>query len=307
MPCHEAEFQSHSGSRHAQTLRDATLADLGPLAPAPDGKSLSVEEGRLVAEAPISAGTGVRRTPLQLALGSGKTGITFMALFDATSAEIRRSYFPKENAWYVTPGQDDAEPGRNGRIYTAEATRQCLSCHAVALPLESLAPERRFYGVGCESCHGAGAEHISAMQAGKPSRERAMESLKTLGGKAVNALCGRCHRTAEDVAGMGATATRNTVRFQPYGLSRSRCFKASEDKLTCITCHDPHADASTDLKTYERACLTCHSAGSGGKPCPVNPAEKCVGCHMPTRPIFTRSKIPIEMADHFIRIYPRKS
>ena len=303
-PCHAAEFESHQHSRHLQTFHDATIADLGALAPAPGpvpgGGTFTVEQGRFVADSPVAL-TPQDRTPLKLVLGSGKTGITFMALFDTLGAEIRQSYFPATRTWHLTPGQEKAQEGRNARLYTTEETRQCLSCHAVTLPLTRLMPERKFFGVGCESCHGAGSEHVAAMQSGKKPESLSIVTLRGATGDQINEVCGRCHRTAEDVSGMSASAKAMTQRFQPYGLSLSQCFKQSGGKLSCTTCHNPHQDASKDQLGYDKTCLSCHSQPK--TTCPVNPKEKCVSCHMPTRAIFTKSKIPISMADHFIRIY----
>ena len=166
-PCHPAEFQSHQKTFHAASLREATLADLGPLAPTPgtvpgEGR-FTLEEGRLVAH------SAVGKLPLQLALGSGKTGITFLAVLEQTSAEIRQSYFPQEKKWYLTPGLEERSKGIGSAIHKEDKTRQCLSCHAVTLPSTSLLPEKRFFGVGCESCHGPGGEHVTAMQKGDKS------------------------------------------------------------------------------------------------------------------------------------------
>jgi predicted CXXCH cytochrome family protein len=91
---------------------------------------------------------------------------------------------------------------------------------------------------------------------------------------------------------------------------RSRCFLESGDRLSCQTCHDPHSNASTDKKQYEKICLSCHSparaatASKGvglGKACPVNPHSGCIPCHMPKREVTPDA--PIAMADHFIRIH----
>ena len=293
-PCHTAEFKSHQNTRHAATLRSATLAELGALAPAPgvipDVGKLTVNQGKLFVDDGL----------LQLVLGSGKTGMTFLALFDSSSTEIRQSYFPQEKCWMTTPGQEKQMPGESGHIFAAEETRICLSCHVVTLPSSSLTPERRFFGVGCESCHGSGAEHVARMQLGKRSASLAISSLKNTSGEELNALCGRCHRTLEDASGMSPALKQGTNRFQPYGLALSRCFKESKSKLTCVTCHNPHEDAKTDQKHYEKACLSCHSAPK--KVCPVNSKEKCVSCHMPTKPVFPTGDVPIRMADHFIKI-----
>ncbi|MBB6052387.1 multiheme c-type cytochrome [Armatimonas rosea] len=307
-PCHAAEFTSHAHTKHMQTLHEATQEDLGELAPTPGavpgGGTFTLEQGRFHADSPIALKPG-ERVPLSVVLGSGKTGMTFMALFTETGAEIRQSYFPHEKKWFLTPGQERAQEGHNGRIYTKDATMQCLTCHCVTLPQSRLLPERRFFGVGCESCHGPGSEHVVAMQKGDKSKGVLLTALRGVGGKRLNEACGTCHRTPSDVAAMDAGAREMTQRFQPYGLSLSKCFQKSADKLSCVTCHNPHEDASTDTKQYEAVCVSCHAAPK--KACPVNPKEKCVSCHMPTRRIFNtaKSEIPIAMADHFIRVFKK--
>ena len=143
------------------------------------------------------------------------------------------------------------------------------------------------------------------MQQSPLPKDKAITSLRSATGTQLNTLCGKCHRTSADMVGMNADAKQMTNRFQPYGLAQSRCFKQSDNKLTCVTCHSPHQDAGREHKPYEAACLSCHTGTNKGKTCPVNPKEKCITCHMPTRPVFKNSPLPIQMADHFIRTYKK--
>ena len=302
-PCHAAEFTSHQKSRHMSTLHDATPAALGSLAPAlgvtPGGIALTQEGAGLAVK--MAKKSGTQTVPLAFVLGSGKTGMTFLALLEQGSAEIFQSYFPNQKKWHTTPGQQDYAHGSLGRPYDESTTRHCLGCHTVTLPLDSLKPERRFYGVGCEACHGPGSRHVAAKQQGRKTDDSRLRQFDRSSGKAVNELCGRCHRTATDLATMDPREKASTQRFQPFGLSLSKCFIQSKDQLTCVTCHNPHEDASTDQRRYEKTCLSCHS--SPRKTCPVNTTEKCVSCHMPTRAVFPGSPLPNQMADHFIKIY----
>jgi len=107
----------------------------------------------------------------------------------------------------------------------------------------------------------------------------------------------------------------HTARFQPYGLMKSRCFQASKDTLSCLTCHKPHSNVSSNKETYEKACLSCHdTSGSTSKTqgqaavkaCPVNPKSGCISCHMPKRGVLPTSDVDTMMADHHIRIFPSK-
>ena len=104
----------------------------------------------------------------------------------------------------------------------------------------------------------------------------------------------------------GALEANSTARFQPYGLEMSPCFKKSAGKLSCVTCHNPHRNVSTDHRAYEKICISCHSPTAAPyMPCPVNAKDKCVGCHMPKEAVFPGTSIGITMADHLIWAYRR--
>jgi hypothetical protein len=319
--CHPAEWRRYQETHHARTFRPMTVASLGSSAPAQQPLpgtdcALRIIEGHYALE---KSQTGQTR-PLEYALGSGKQGMTFIAIEGGDAVfEMRKSYVPRTHRWYTTPGQEenDALPDVIGKRHPGVLSRKCILCHTVTVPLDYLHPEPRFMGVGCESCHGPGSLHIAAVNT-RGATDLKMEELKKAGGKRINELCGDCHTTPEEALRV-AKPKRLSQRFMPYGLALSRCFRESGDRLTCITCHDPHANASTDNKTYEQICLNCHSQARAlalastsahaahlnsarNTVCPVNPRTGCVGCHMPTRHVFPGNPVPIAMADHWIRI-----
>ncbi len=317
--CHPSEYNSHKHTHHAATLVEVTRAALGKLTP-PTGPvprtALVVEEqnGRFAFGMPRQSDAVA---PIEYALGSGQAGMTFVSYVgEGKLAEFRASYFPHQKRWYATPGQEDLSLDSLGRIHSREDGRKCLLCHAVTLPSEPMRPDPRFFGVGCESCHGAGSSHIAAVQAGRPTQD-AMEHLAGWPASRLNTMCGKCHGTEQDVTEQHLPKDM-TNRLQPYGLMQSQCYKLTHDTLSCITCHNPHANVETHPATYEAACLTCHAASNTSRPpqssamtqgrvCPMNAARGCIGCHMSARSAIAGTELPMNMADHFIRRYPARS
>ncbi len=309
-----ANFNSQSQSRHAKTLRPMTREHLGKLSPQtgkiPGMKLVLTERKGKFGVA--SSAQDAHVAPLDYAFGSGKTGMTYVSRLGNYVAEFHMSYFPydKKRKWYVTPGQETFPANDPGKLHSAEKSRQCILCHAVAVPAKSLNLDERFLGVGCESCHGPGSAHVAAMRAGKPDAS-GMKNIMSQTATGINNLCGTCHGTEKEVKARHLESFSN--RFQTYGLMKSECFKQSKDTLSCVTCHNPHQDAGTGHKPYEAVCLSCHASPVSTrrpaplkdvaiKPCPVNPKENCVSCHMPSRHAIANSKIPTQMADHFIRV-----
>jgi len=317
--CHATECRSMAATRHAHTLREATRSALGelspPLGPVPlAGYEIAERNGRFEIARQYPS---PEAHPLEYALGSGKTGMTYVSLVGDKLLEAKLSYFPHSHAWETTPGQEIPQEGTTifGRIRDVTESRRCLSCHAVALSDRATVSAPGFYGVGCESCHGPGKAHVTAMQSGKAG-DIHMERLGRLSSTKLNDLCGKCHRTLQQIA-IDTPMIEETHRFQPYGLTRSRCREASQGPLSCLLCHNAHQDSSTDRGHYNAVCLDCHSGATqpkraahsefassikAGRVCPVNATEKCIDCHMRPKKTFMISTFPGTMVDHHISV-----
>ena len=242
------------GSRHHTTMHTVDRAGLGDDVPLPRRHCGYELYGEIVTEQVLVLAVKDQpelEQPLRYALGSGKFARTFINVHEKDSVvEIRESYYPSLRKWMYTPGQAHIEGDGLGRMYSGMLARACVACHTVAVPPDNLNPEPRFFGVGCDSCHGPGRDHVAAARAGKLDNLH-IARLGSLGAAALNERCGRCHRSAKNVP----ATEKSTQRFQPFGLMKSRCFLENGDTLSCQTCHDPHTDASTDQKGYEKEYL----------------------------------------------------
>ena len=218
-------------------------------------------------------------------------------------------------------------------------------------------------GTGCQRCHGPGAAHtrLALRGAQTPEERAALASTIVNPGRLPPAerdsVCLQCHlqpsvaftgvrrfdradysfRPGEPLAGYilpidPAEADRGRderfeINHHPYRLMQSRCWRRSEGRLHCLSCHDPHRKVPPAERRahYRAACLGCHgpdacgrerhggdeaaggpvaerAAGAAAGVADGDGAADCVGCHMPRRR--TEDVVQVSMTDHFIRRRP---
>jgi hypothetical protein len=250
-------------------------------------------------------------------MGDGRIGQTFILQTGEGLFESELSYYPAIQGLDLTPGHTAAVPRdlqhALGERQSAATAQACFGCHTTASSVrEKFDPERAIPGVNCEACHGPGAAHIQAMKDGRVEDGRkAIVNPATLDAREQVDFCGACHRTAADVKAEKDFVPLD-IRFQPYRLTKSRCWTNPDVRLTCIACHDPHEDPVQDVRWYDAKCLACHAKGpksgnaetgaaetNGHAPaCPVK-TERCVSCHMPRYQV---APLHSSFTDHFIRI-----
>lgn len=330
--CHPGESALHSRSGHARTLRAAgrralargldgtTLAD-------PDRPDVRWSYRYLDGQLHIRRQSGgtVEDCIAEYAFGSGHNATTFVNVIDPAVPAIlehRVTYYTRPHALGLTPGQD-ARPrpphiSGIGAVFSERQARKCFGCHATQVSLDdrTIDRDRMIPNVSCERCHGPARAHVEAARRGAPDAELGLpfgpgrytaEGLLT--------LCGTCHRHPSRARPEQIRPDDpHLARFQPVGVIASRCFRESRGGFSCVTCHDPHARASSDREAYRAVCVSCHPGGGreplrslsgepaersgSGTTCPVAPRGDCVECHMPR----VECGQHVLFADHWIRI-----
>ena len=253
--------------------------------------------GEFAAQQSSAHATALRRSkapqPGEWAFGAGTQAITFAARLNADNyVELGLTWYRQTGAFGLTPGHRDSK-GVPYRIFDPSAAiLRCFACHSTG-PLsfsedESIVPHE--LGVRCEACHGPAADHAS-----DPARNR-MADPKGLSADELNSLCGECHRMP--AAAGDSTDLRNpwNSRHQPLLLAESRCFRESQGRLSCVTCHSPHAPLETRLSAYDAVCASCHRSPRHKLPVA---GRACASCHMPA----VHPLPHLAFANHRIAVY----
>jgi len=259
----------------------------------------------------VTDGSRALSIPLLWAYGTGVVGQAFVFERNGTYDEAEAAFYPVLGRLDVVAGLDRAAPPTLEQAFGLPlipiAAEQCIACHTTAAVVDhKLQVRSMIQGVTCEACHGPGARHVAQMKklagAGK-SGETFIFNPARLDPEDLENFCGVCHRTSQRVIQEGLHGL-DTVHYEPYRLEMSQCWIMSQ-RITCITCHNPHEPLQRNPAAYDAACLSCHSgqakqtaAASVGKKCPVA-TRNCATCHMPKCRL---PLAPFTMSDHFIRI-----
>jgi len=272
-----------------------------------------------------------REDQVSYVLGSGTRGRAYLFDRDGYLYESPISWFSQKKIWDISPGF--LEPTLSGRPITAN----CLFCHSnhVRPIKDSLnhfeKPIFEGLSIGCERCHGPGQLHVERQE--KPENAESPDDTIVNPAKLPPALreavCQQCHligtsrhlRWGRQVFDYrpGLPLHEYWAIFVPPPLSAansqavgqveqmyaSRCFRGSQRKLGCISCHDPHELPAEEKKVdyYRRRCHQCHKSNDCTAPQSdrrqTSPSDNCIQCHMPR---FASSDIAHTVGtDHRIR------
>ena len=308
--CHREIHASQQNSHHAQTFhRGEDLGDfVAPDMPVADphlaGVNHTIKRRDKAIEVVTQTPKETRSAIVEYVLGSGNHGRSFVGKEkdEAWRRELRLSQFSKNTLWDLTTGHVPlpADPhDAVGLRQSDDALRSCLGCHTTnpRAILDRSGPESFDRAISCERCHGPGGNHVEAISSG--FSDFAIGRPRSASHSAVNTLCGQCHGAG--IRKIPEDDEKSLLRFQATTLPKSRCFTATKGALSCVSCHDPHANAEKSPAFYESKCLACHSnpatvetkasetraialpEGSQRVMCPVDAKQGCIGCHMPLR------------------------
>ncbi len=203
--------------------------------------------------------------PIRYLIGSGHFCRSYLVEIDGFLHESPITWYTSKKKWDMSPGYDfPTHWGFERAVKTG-----CLACHAgrvepVGDSLHRMTLHEK--AIGCESCHGPGSKHEALHRAKKhvPGQEDlTIVQPSRLSRARLEAICTVCHlngpasiplRGRQDTdfrPGMPLTDYRIDYRFANGSeqmtvvghieqLRGSACYQKSE-RLTCLTCHDPHA------------------------------------------------------------------
>jgi hypothetical protein len=254
---------------------------------------------------------------IQFVLGSGNHGRSYLFNREGHLYLSAISWFSEKQIWDLSPGFADLTlSGRPIRV-------DCLVCHCNQAHAvkdtenQFQTPIFEGYSIGCERCHGPGELHVKRHQNQETFEDPddTIVNPSRLSGSLREAVCEQCHllgkyrvqrrgRETFDfrpgmplhlfrsifVAAPGSDDTEEDVG-QVDQMYMSRCFQASQGKLGCISCHNPHDRPSPEQKEtyYRNQCLQCHKESDCGLPRPArlrkSKDDSCISCHMPRAPL----------------------
>ncbi len=240
---------------------------------------------------------------IDLVVGSGRRGQSFLYWRRGLLFELPVSYLTGIDAWINSPGYTDGQIDF-GRLIVP----RCLECHTTSFTLQTDRGVVRYardyaLGISCEKCHGDGRAHVAyhsshpadgsgkyILNPARFSRDRKVDT------------CALCHsgegtprappfsyRPGEKLDDyLVPPSDRDVPTPDVHGnqvglLRRSKCYRSSPG-MSCSTCHDVHRP-ERDVTAFAQKCLACHQ--TGGHPMAAEIGGRmltdCIDCHMPNR------------------------
>jgi hypothetical protein len=241
-----------------------------------------------------AAGAQQQEARIDMAVGSGKRGQTFLYWYHNKLLQLPLTWFSQLHRWTNSPGFS------NRVIFRRPATSRCLECHttfvqrtsAEGIEPEDFAGSGIIYGVDCEKCHGPAARHVTFHQQNPADKvpHFIIDPKKFTRAQSLD-LCRLCH-------GGRLTKTRPSFSFQP-GDKLADFFRL--DSVASSTTSAASSTRSAASSTQSAAATNRSSTGTPGSipsvpdidvhgnqygklaasKCFRNSSMTCLSCHNP--------------------------
>ncbi|MEO1983607.1 MAG: hypothetical protein ABGZ24_24110, partial [Fuerstiella sp.] len=274
---------------------------------------------------------------IDFAIGSGTRGYTFATVRNGCLYQAPLTWYAQKKMWDLSPGYDPADHPR----FERRMSDGCIVCHAGRTNRLPTAVNRfrnpifLEAAIGCEQCHGPGEGHVAFQSdSGRSPESDTIVNPADLDPIRRDSVCFQCHlhgrdrilrsmrsdydfrpgdrlsdiwvtfvdKSATDAAGMDSKAVSQVEQ-----MVASLCYRKSDGRLGCISCHDPHRLPPPDarIQFYRQRCLACHEDPADGCSVPLaerqhaSPQDSCIQCHMPAS---AASDVPhTAQTDHRVR------
>ena len=253
-------------------------------------------------------------------IGSGVKGRSYLFSVQGFLFETPINWYSQEHRWNMTPAYTESRESP----MNLPAVVDCLNCHTSGLQPPLAGTDNRFSGkpflhggITCERCHGVDEGH----QEGKGP----IVNPAKLPPERRDSICMQCHfegtvaveqpdkhlyqfQPGDKLSDYvhyflltGSPPEKTQALSQVQALSLSLCKRKSGDKMSCVSCHDPHQEPSAAEKAayYRSKCLNCHGERFAAKHHPDK--LDCAQCHMPSLP--NQAVAHTQSTDHRILRY----
>ncbi len=337
--CHRRIVDSFDRTAHRRTSTAAgpstILGDFAPghnvLRTRSPGVSFTMEQrpDGFYQSARDSVAGGTRAERIDIVVGSGRRGQTYLYWRNGVLFELPVSYLTATRQWINSPGYPD------GQIdFSRIVVPRCLECHATSFSMSADRRVRRYsstyqLGIGCRRCHGDGRQHV-AYQTAHPEDTTAHDIFNPAHASRDRLIdvCALCHSGGRELKRPPfsfrpgdsldaflqhepAASVVPDVHGNQIGLlRRSQCFRSSPS-LSCTTCHDVH-QRQRDVTAFVPHCLQCHDPTQHPRADLIGTrlTTLCIDCHMPVRKSnaiqinTARRQAGLYFRSHEIAVYP---
>ncbi len=354
-PCHKDKFDNYERTAHNLTSqianKDTIVGTFTPgtntMATANPNLTFRMEEkgGEFFqtaiwgtpADAANSASaeggaTRTRTERLDLVIGSGGKGQTYLYWRDDQLFQLPAGYSTVLHRWINSPGYEDGVADFGRAIIP-----RCLECHATYFQAAFPDPEINIYdtknfelGISCGRCHGPERKHVARYESKNPAAmSDDIVNPAKLSAARQSDICAQCHGGQGDrelmpafsyVPGqpldkyidLGPVDSAKDVDVhgkQGKLLVKSQCYQMSKN-LNCSTCHDVH-QKGPGLEAMSQHCLSCHKVEQSPAHAKVGEtiSKNCIDCHMPkleSRVVYLNvdgQRVRPRFRSHWIKIY----